>query len=415
MYAEQTYIASNGTKVIYKHKKRKYDFNHILFVFSGFLNAKPGNYDFANALNDCPCDVVWICDNFEEMYSYYLCVGMDFKVENAVTEFIRYTLDELGLDINQATATGFSKGGSAALYYGLKLNFPNIVATVPQFHIGSYVNNHWKQAAEHMMGKAHCSTTNIAYLDKLLPRLLKQDNNLDKNIYLLTSEADIQYKPEIEPYLNDFAKYKNFNLLKTYSAFVREHNQVTGHHTALLLSIYYALASEAIPRYGNGQINFFGSQPHSNPNPSGEPFVDLRVLKLKEDRLFIDGVALLRGYDVADYSDLNYTLILQDKKGEQTELPLAKGNQAYLTKQLFDGQYMTIYDKAVFTTYQHKGVDLSGLKQGDYQMFIKINMLKYDGIEAIQRIVADKRFSDCQAGKYRVYQEDLMGFCLEIL
>lgn len=76
---------------------------------------------------------------------------------------------------------------------------------------------------------------------------------------------------------------------------------------------------------------------------------------------------------------------------------------------------MTIYDKAVFTTYQHKGVDLSGLKQGDYQMFIKINMLKYDGIEAIQRIVADKRFSDCQAGKYRVYQEDLMGFCLEIL
>lgn len=415
MHAEQTYIASNGTKVIYKHKKRKYDFNHIIFVFSGFLNAKPGNYDFANALNDCPCDVVWICDNFEEMYSYYLCIGMDFKVENAVTEFIRHTLDELGLDINQATATGFSKGGSAALYYGLKLNFPNIVATVPQFHIGSYVNNHWKQTAEHMMGKEHCSTTNIAYLDKLLPRLLKQDKNLDKNIYLLTSEADIQYKPEIEPYLHDFTKYKNFNLLKTYSAFVREHNQVTGHHTALLLSIYYALASDAIPRYGNGQINFFGSQPHSNPNPSGEPFVDLRVLKLKEDRLFIDGVALLRGYDVADYSDLNYTLILQDKKGEQTELPLAKGNQAYLTKQLFDGQYMTIYDKAVFTTYQHKGVDLSGLKQGDYQMFIKINMLKYDGIEAIQRIVADKRFSDCQAGKYRVYQEDLMGFCLEIL
>lgn len=255
MHAEQTYVAKNGTKVIYKHKERKYDFNHIIFVFSGFLNAKPGNYDFANAFNDCPCDVVWICDNFEEMYTYYLCVDMDFKVENAVNEFINHTLDKLALTHRQATVTGFSKGGSAALYYGLKYNFANIVTTVPQFHIGSYVNNYWKQVAEHMMGKNY-SSSNKNYLDKLLPRLLKQDTKLDRNIYLLTSESDIQYKTEIEPYLQDFAKYENFNYLKTYSAFVREHNQVTGHHVALLLSIYYALASEAIPRYSRGQVNF---------------------------------------------------------------------------------------------------------------------------------------------------------------
>lgn len=109
MNLEQTYIATNGTKVIYKHKKRKYDFNHVIFVFSGFLHAKPGNYDFANALNDCPCDVVWICDNFEEMYAYYLCINIDFKVENAVTEFIHYMLKQLNLNINQATTTGFQK------------------------------------------------------------------------------------------------------------------------------------------------------------------------------------------------------------------------------------------------------------------------------------------------------------------
>lgn len=414
MHTEQTYIASNGTKVTYKYKKRKYDFNHIIFVFSGFLNAKPGNYDFANALNDCPCDVVWICDNFEDMYAYYLCIGMDFKVENAVSEFIRYMLDELGLDIHQATVTGFSKGGSAALYYGLKLNFPNIVTTVPQLHIGSYVNNNWKITAEHMMGKDHCSTINIAYLDKLLPRLLKQDKNLDKNIYLLTSEADIQYKPEIEPYLNDFSKYKNFNLLKTYSAFVRQHNQVTAHHTALLLSIYYALASESVPRYSNGQVNFFGSQPHSNPNPSGEPFVDLRVLKLKEDRLFIDGVALLRGYDVADYSDLNYTLVLKNQSGVETELSLAKGNQAYLTKQLFDGKYMTIYDKAVFTTYQHKGVDLSSLQSGCYEMFIRIDLLKHSQLSCTQRIITSRDIAGCQNDKYAIYMDDTGSFCLNV-
>lgn len=412
MHAEQTYIAKNGTKVIYKHKKRKYDFNHVIFVFSGFLNAKPGNYDFANALNDCPCDVVWICDNFEEMYTYYLCIDMDFRVENAVSEFINQTLNELGLTHKQATVTGFSKGGSAALYYGLKYNFANIVTTVPQFHIGSYVNNNWKQVAGHMMGKGRCTTTNISYLDKLLPKLLKQDNELDKNIYLLTSEADIQYKPEIEPYLADFTKYKNFNLLKTYSAFVREHNQVTGHHTALLLGIYYALASEAIPRYGDGVVNFFGSQPHSNPKPSGTPFVDLRVLKLAEDRLFMDGVVLMRGYDAAGYGDLDYALVLNDS-GREQELLLAKGNQPYLTKSLFDGEYLTIYDKAVFTTYQHKGIDLTSIERGKYQLFIKITMLKHDSIIATERITSAKDLPECKNDKYRVFKDE-QGWWLEV-
>lgn len=402
MSIEQTYIAKNGTKVIYRHKKRKYDFNHVIFVFSGFLNAKPGNYDFANALNDCPCDVVWICDNFEDMYAYYMCINMDFRVEEAVAEFMQHILDSLSLDISQSTTTGFSKGGSAALYYGLKYNIPNIVTTVPQMHIGSYVHNYWKHVATHMMG-GNYGVPSINYLDRLLPRMIKTDTNRDRNIYLLTSEADKQYKPEIEPYLQDFAKYNNFNLLKTYSAFVREHNQVTGHHTALLLGIYYALASEAVPRYSNGEVNFFGSQPHSNPNPSGETYVDLRVLRIVEDRLFIDGVALLRGYDVAEYSDLSYELKL-DNGQELSTLPLAKGNQPHVTKQLFDGQHLTIYDKAVFTTYQHKGVDLSELSKGTYKLSVEIKLK--NGITAFQDIKNERGLQDVESGRYKVFAKD---------
>lgn len=414
MYLEQTYIAKNGIKVRYKHKKSKYDFNHIIFVFSGFLNAKPGNYDFANALNDCPCDVVWIGDNFEEMYTYYLCVNMDFKVENAVTEFIHHMLGELNLSLNQATTTGFSKGGSAALYYGLKLNFPNIVITVPQLKIGSYVNNRWKHVAKHMMGEYY-NSVNITFLDNLLPRLLKQDRKLERNIYLLTSESDEQYKTEIKPYLLDFAKYNNFNLLKSYSVFVRTHNQVTNHHTALLLGIYYALATEATPRYNNGEVNFFGSQLFGNPNPSGEPYVDLRVLKLDKERLFIDGVALLRGYDAADYSDLDYVLILKNNKREDDiQLPLAKGNQPNLTRSLFDGKYLTIYDKSVFTTLRYEGVDLSELPKGIYQMFIQIKMHKYKEVSAEQPIVAIKQFDEVKAGRYCVYQDENKAFWLNI-
>ncbi|MDA3978224.1 accessory Sec system protein Asp2 [Gallibacterium sp. AGMB14963] len=139
---EQTYQAGNGQIIKYRQKAAKYDFNHLLVVFSGFLHAKPGNYDFANALNDCPCDVLWIADDFQGMYTYYMCINQDFCVEKAVQEFIGVKLDELGLTWKQMTFTGFSKGGSAALYHGLKFGVKNIVITVPQINVGSYIHNH---------------------------------------------------------------------------------------------------------------------------------------------------------------------------------------------------------------------------------------------------------------------------------
>ena len=133
---EQTFEASNGVLVKYKHKPKKYDFRHLIIVFSGFLKTTPGNYDFANALNDCPCDIIWINDNFEGKYSYYLANNMDFKIETAIIELISVMVKSNKLTLKDVTVTGFSKGGSAALYYGIKLNISNIVATVPQIYIG---------------------------------------------------------------------------------------------------------------------------------------------------------------------------------------------------------------------------------------------------------------------------------------
>lgn len=259
---ELIYTASNGIDVRYKYKQGKYDFKHLIFVFSGFLNKEPGNYDFINAMNDCPADIIWIGDHFNNNYAYYLCYNMDFSIEDAVTEFIHNKIAELDMEPHQITVTGFSKGGSAALYYGLKQGFRNIVVSVPQIKIGSYLMNNWSEVAKAVMGNNY-TPIDVQFLDKQIIRLLKQEQKFDRNIYLLTSEADIQYKTEIEPYLADFNQYSNFNLLKTYSNFVREHNQVTSHHTALLLSIYYALASEAVPRYANGRVNFFGKLPTS--------------------------------------------------------------------------------------------------------------------------------------------------------
>lgn len=373
---EQIFTAQNGVEIIYRHKPSKYDFKHLIVVFSGFLNAKPGNYDFINALNDCPADVIWINDNFENMYAYYLCINMDFKVKEAVQEFILFQMKTRGLLPENVTFTGFSKGGSAALYHGLSLNIKNIVVSVPQLKIGSYVHHHWNTVATHMFGDNY-QDAQINYCDKLIVNLLKKDSDLNKNIYLLTSEADIQYEGEILPYLDDFRKYSNFNLLKTYSAFVREHNQVTSHHTALLLSIYYALASEATPRFNQGEVNFFGSQPIPKPDANqAKPFVDMKKFDLKNQVLFIEGIAVLRGIHAQSYSDIDYELVFKNTlTGVEYKKRLAKLNRPQLTRQLFDGDFV-IYDKGYFTTMQEKGIDISDLPKAEYYLFISIKSKK---------------------------------------
>ncbi|AFU20147.1 accessory Sec system protein Asp2 [Actinobacillus suis] len=408
---EMNFNATNNIVVKYKHKKSKYDFNHVIFVFSGFLNASPGNYDFSNALNDCPCDIIWINDEFEKMYTYYMCINMDFKVEEAITEFIYSKISELGLNKNQATLTGFSKGGSAALYYGLKLNFSNIVVSVPQMKIGSYIENNWKQVASHMMGKNY-TIVDKNYLDNILYKLLCQDTFLSRNIYLLTSEKDVQYSTEIVPYLSFFQKYTNFNLLKTHSAFVREHNQVTSHHVPLLLSIYYALATDAIPTYSGGEVNFFGRLLFSDKNPTNEMVIDLRVAKIINSHLFLEGVSFLQGNDLIEYSDVNYYLVL--KLGESNiKLDLAKAHRPALTREFFNGKSLTIYDKAWFTTYQYKGIDISVLPKGKYQLSLGIQLSK--GLSKVS-VLKDSRNivrTDTE-NKYKLLSENNILY-LEIL
>ncbi len=369
---EQKFIATNGIEVIYKRKANKYDFKHIIFVFSGF---RPANspYDFVSALNDCPAEIIWIKDSWENTETYYLCSNMDFAIYNAVEEFINLMIAEKEYSKQQITFTGYSKGGSAALYYGLKMNIDNIVVTVPQLHIGSYVHNHWQNVAQYMLGKDY-NNAHISYVDRLLPQLLKQERYFERNIYLLTSEADEQYKTEITPYLEDFSRYSNFNLLKSYSVFVREHNQVTSHHTALLLSIYYALASEAIPRFNNGGVNFFGSQPKTAVTITEvkEFIADIQSLKIQSDTLFIDGVGIAKGYHTVDYADINYELVFKSENAEYIK-KLAKANKPNLTREYFDGKELVIYDKANFTTYQYKGIQLDDIKKvrGRYQLLLK--------------------------------------------
>lgn len=356
----------NGVEIKYKKKPRKYDTQHLVVIFSGFGGSGEFTYDFENALQDCPATVLWIKDDFMEHCTYYICQNMDYAIENAVHGFILDNLKELNITKEQCTVAGFSKGGSAALYFGAKFNIKNIVSTVPQFYIGSYVKNNWPVVAKNMMGEL--SDSHVNELDTVLPKSINEDAYPDKNIYLLTSRADVQYKSEIEPNISLFVKYKNFNLLVSTSILVREHNQVTVHHLPLILGIIYSLSQGAVPHYGYTEL---GGDKYSEPvKPSAIPLTVLKNIKIEKGRFFPEGVSILRGVSCGANKDIVIKLCLKNTEREK-EIHLAKAHKPYLTRFLYDGNFVN-YDKGWFCTPSHAGLELADIEAGEYEMWINL-------------------------------------------
>lgn len=380
--------------VKYKFKPRKYDCRHLIVVFSGFGATSEFTYDFENALQDCPANVLWIKDDFGNHCSYYALKNNTFEPENAVQKLISFFLDSLELEKHQCTLAGFSKGGSAALYHGIKYNYTNIVSTVPQMNIATYVIQNWPQTALNMLGDYKPDEPQP--FDSALPNLLKSDKNLGKNIYLLTSEADIQYPTEIEPFKGDFVKYSNFNFFLSQSVLVRAHNQVTSHHSSLLIAIFYSLASNIAPRYGYCELKGDGID-DSKKTDIGSPILQLKAFSIKDGRLFVAGVGILKHVPADTWKDVKFKLCLVNTDNSETiQVELAKDNRPSLTREFYSESF-TSYDKSWFCTLKHEGIDLATVPTGSYQCHLRILMSGYDCTISLSTPTASSSSNDSKS------------------
>jgi hypothetical protein len=236
----------NDLSIHYKFRAPKYDCRHLLIIMSGFNIPDPTVYDFLMTGQYCRSAILWIKDDFGGQPAYYLCNNMDFKIEKGVSTLIDGVIDFL--KPTMTSIVGGSKGGSMALYYGIKHNLPNIISTVPQFNIGSYVDEHWRDVSQKMMGTV--DPMNIQALNNYLPAIIQKDSNTQRHVYLFTSPQDEQFETEIKPNIPLFSKYDNFSLIETNSPFVKEHTQVTAYNINLILSIIYQLEDGIQPKLG---------------------------------------------------------------------------------------------------------------------------------------------------------------------
>lgn len=351
----------NGTEVKYLFSKAKQDRQHLLVVFSGFM----GTYDFSGkSAEGCRSNILWIKDEFEKNYSYYICKENDFTIEHAVIELISYWLSKLSLTKNDCTLLGFSKGGSAALYFGLKYDIKNIISSCPQLKIGTYISKEWGKTAKHIMGEDYTSK-HITNLDKCLLDLLTPERVSDKNIYLISSPNDEQFAEQIEPFLYRFIPCKNFNFVFTKSPLAWQHNKVTRYNLPIIISIIYAHGEGVHPSFGyieNGENKYSNNNSlELNNKEITDNYIisELISITLSDGVIKPSGVGIIHGIECSNYNSIEQTLVLEGMLNKY-EFDLGKVLDPELSYKYFSDKFVN-YSAGHFKSIGNNGIDISEL------------------------------------------------------
>ncbi len=373
---DEQYITLNNIELTYLFKEKKYDSNHLIVVFSGFGGKSQFTYDFKNALSLVRANVLWIKDDFHKKTyaSYYLDpINSEKKtIENAVHDLILLILKKCNLTKEHCTFLGCSKGGAAALYYGLKYNIKNLVVSAPSLLIGSSISGKIpkrkaKVMAEHLLGSINDDS--IQKLDSLILTALTEDKELDKNIYLLAAKVDPLFDGHIKPYLHEFLKYRNFNYIQSDSVFITSHPDVTSHNAPLIVSILTQLSFNLIPTYTTSIIS--GEPLDLISQPSLEPVVELHSLTFdKSGKLYPEGVGLLRGVHCPEYADVNYNLVFKTES-KSYKVRLAKSHKPKLSLSFYKDRFVN-YSKNFFCSAAYSGLLLDSIPEGEYMLLLEI-------------------------------------------
>ncbi|PWD87742.1 accessory Sec system protein Asp2 [Ignatzschineria cameli] len=376
-------ILMNSFEIKYVFKEARYDTDHLIVVFSGFGGKSQFTYDFKNSLETNRANILWIKDDFVDGVnaSYYLdSIKNGVKgsaLEEALYTFIISVLEKYSLDKDQCTLLGCSKGGTSALYYGLKYNFKNIIVSAPTIRLGSFLVGKAPKGAKPRENAQFLledlnKIENIDLFDDLILECIKSDKKYNKNIYFIASKIDPKFKSQIEPYLHMFLKYENFNYIETVSKLVRTHADVTFHNAPLILSILGSLSFNLPPIYNRTIIGTadFDGKIRVKRESSNAPVFQLKELQLKGEKFFLEGVYFLRDIELKEYSDVKYTLILESDYNEYA-LPLAIGNKPELSKNYYKN-YFVNYDKGYFTTPKYGGINLDNIECGVYSLKVII-------------------------------------------
>ena len=180
----------------------------LITVFSG-MNPKRASYGYINQLNGIKHNRLYILDDFGDdiLGCFYLGTNEQFQVEEA----IRCLLKELGqtYQFEKYIFCGSSKGGYAALNYGIEYPDADIICAAPQYRLGNYLTYRKSPQLLHVIAGSNPSQE---FLDKLSQRLSKKleaaAEGFRGKIYLHYSYMEHTYAGHVQYLLQDLENLK---------------------------------------------------------------------------------------------------------------------------------------------------------------------------------------------------------------
>ena len=194
-----------------KRLKYLYENNHsdrLIISFSGFPGNRKPSYNYVRTLRGIKeVDKLFILDDFGYKGSYYLMEnGSDIPCR-LVVGLIKEIVSREGYKF--VYTMGSSKGGTAAIYFGLQCNVTAVYAGACQYYIGSYLNRPQYMPIVVGMTGREPSEDVIAELDKIVPKQLEVHAGSQTIVHLLYSKEEHTYKEHIADLINDL---KNNNI-----------------------------------------------------------------------------------------------------------------------------------------------------------------------------------------------------------
>ena len=200
----ESVFSHNGYELKYYFEKCLSS-NDLLVVFSGFPGkGRPAAYNMVSTFNSLRINKLFILDNFGYQHagSYYLGESGSFFVRDLVLELLKE------FDFAHTIFCGSSKGGYAALYFGLLKEADIILAGAPQYYIGNYLVSQ----KDHIpildsIAGGH-SLDEVDKYNRLLPDIISSMNSVSKTkIFLHYSEQEHTYPLHIRPLLDDLVRF----------------------------------------------------------------------------------------------------------------------------------------------------------------------------------------------------------------
>ncbi len=224
----------------YTYKKAVYSKeNKLVIVFSAFsTNGAPPQYSYMRTLEGIDVNQLFILDGGARGF-YYLGQAPDFNYEKGTIALIEKILKDNNIEKKDCICIGSSKGGWAALYFGIKLGLGYVIAGEPQVFIAKYLlYKNGKDVLDFITNENNC----YHQIDNLLMEQIKgKDINYMPHILVHAGSESYHYKEHIKAFIKEYPSEKLKLDIEEYS----EHNELIKYFPNLLVSNILKICTDA--------------------------------------------------------------------------------------------------------------------------------------------------------------------------